>query len=49
MQSFPSQTARFASRTASTSSGFKVSDRLAAVAFAAAMAFSLAIVLGLVG
>ena len=41
MQTLSSQTARFASRTANTSSGFKLSDLLASVAFVAAIAFSI--------
>ena len=49
MQTYPSQAARFASRTANTSSGFKLSDLLAAIAFAAAIAFSIAIICGVIG
>ena len=49
MQTLSSQTARFASRTAHTSSGFMLSDLLASVAFAAAIAFSIAIIFGVIG
>ena len=49
MQTYPRQTARFASRAGNAYSGFKLSDLAATVAFVAAVAFSVAVIFDLVG